>query len=308
MTCTPIKERSFRLRRSAGFGFQDGGVSVSLDDEEAGELDLDAPARAVLVDALPLWSDSETGEEALVRCLVARGHAEKDVARLLDVLVQVGLAVRYNIAVPSCLAERTAEWTSQVDEAAKRVATGLVLLDGPEGVVADLVRALAPWGAGVAPVTGDLWKSSPGRWNLSQPLALIILAYEELDGLDAKVRWCAESGTPLLPVQLEASRLAVGPVFLQDVSPCPFCASHGFAAPVSPAAGALPSEGSEGWPGVAQLLADFLAGRPGSEALSAQYVLDSGGALLAERVPLIAPRCSVCSRLNRFPENATIHV
>lgn len=302
----PVIACFWRLRPAATFDVSGGAISVLMDGEIAGELEFAPPLDSILLDLVKVQAGENSDEDGIVRHLGSLGHADDDIRRLLDILVQAGLAGRHNLAIPAPVATHIAEWTSHIDEAVVQIRESRVLLAGQDTHTKELLQALSVWSIAIEPATMT-WEAARDWTCGEHPPALIIGWLGKIQDLQM-VQWCAINDIPFLPLREDGHLTRIGPVFIRDASPCPFCAPHFPPEPLMQGVAPPNPAHPVGWSRIANAVADFLAGRPGAEDPFLQHVLDREGRYLAGHPASIEPRCPVCSRLNRFPENAVIHV
>lgn len=292
------------MRSAVDFVTEAGGVSVYLSGEMAGELELTQPLESVLTAFLQLKNSKKVNESDILSYLELQGHRRDDILTVLDILLRAGLAVRYNHNIPDWMASHIADWTTHVNNAVVQIQESRVFFTGQTAPMEECFNVLSDWGIRPEPVSTDFFEVPSGTTAIP---ALIIAWIDDVGRFEQTVRWCAENGIPFLPVCAHGNRILVGPTFVQAVSPCPFCGSPNNLEMI-PESVSTSCDTPSGWPRIAAIVADFLAGRPGIEEPFLQHVLDAGGRYRAGYAPMVAPRCPVCSRLNKFPENAVIHV
>ncbi len=291
------------LRPDVELTLSEEKIAVSVAGGPAGELSL--PDEQVsdwrsLLEKLP--SAPITAERLAAFSREPRGATV--VTSLLESLVKSGLAVRYADFGSVEQAGRTASWTSHVDRVAQALRQSTVLVVGPVAPIKDLFRYLKDWGIPTNFATIDNWQLQP-----EMSPSLVVAVGISSDQLWSLSRWCYAQNIPLLPIQTSDFGWSVGPVFLRDVSACPFCGPRRDAmlAERVPDHHEAADVNARGWKFVAECVSDYLSSRPGAEAPFMQHRISKTGELVGSRRVDRAPRCPICSRLNRYPENAVLH-
>ncbi len=294
------------LRPGVAFDVAEGSVSVLIDDENVGELDVVPDLAAILPD-LTAYTGGVSRQGDILQQFADRGHARADIKRLLDVLVQAGLSVRCSSAIEVDKAVHLSRWTSHVDESMERIRESRVLLIGKGGLPTILTDALSAWNVEVEIAASDSVATLESMNIIERRPAMIIALDVEPEIMHGLSRWCIENEIPLLPMQSEGLQTHIGPLFVRDASPCPFCSPVKFLIAKEPGEAPSVTILLDGWSRIADGIADFLSRRPGSDVLFFRHTVAHDGRYLDGYSVLIDPRCTVCSRLNRFPENSIIH-
>ncbi|MCC5846778.1 MAG: hypothetical protein JJU29_01695 [Verrucomicrobia bacterium] len=306
MTDTTVKNAAWTLRPGASFLQNGSTVQVLIEGETAGELKVPRRLRAALLALIELPEEAAQKTDTALQ-LKRHGHAEQTVTELLELLTQSGVGVWHNPNVPTRLVQHVSRWTTHVDVAIAQVQAARVLMSRRGTVKPSFLNALRDWGI-VPELSGINWWANDDDLTTDNQMPDLVIGWDmHVSDLRVVVIRCIAHGVPLLPVTRHGEFLSVGPLFIRDTSPCPFCSSQKSTLPPKTRVTSTSSEKLEGWMLVADAMADILARRPGAEEPFLQHVFDSKGNHIATHQPFINPRCTVCSRLNRYPENTVIH-
>jgi hypothetical protein len=306
VTKEPFNDCTWMLRSGITFDVIEGVVSVMIDGENVGELEVD-PALASILPDIAAHTGGVSRQGAMLQHFAELGHAGTDIERLFDTLFQAGLAVRFRSAIEADQAVHISRWTSHIDASMERIRKSRVILIGRGGLPQELTHALSAWSVGVETAATVSFSALESMESMERRPALIITLDVETNIMRGLSRWCIENEITLLPIQSGEQQTHIGPLLVRDASPCPFCS------PAEPLTAKEPGEAPStsipptGWSRIADGIADFLSRRPGSDALFLRNVVAHNGRYLGGYSVLIDPRCAVCSRLNRFPENGIIH-
>ena len=298
-------EDTVSLRPDVDLVFAGRKINVVMADDLVGDLSLPeelVPALRALL-ALPARS---AAIENLSR-LATSGQPGSNAGEILvETLVNAGLATRYNCPLPAELALRISRWTSGVDRVAKLLRDAIVHLIGEISFDRELMSQLQAWGIQTERIPPRGWKP-----DASQKASLVIAQDLERSCLRDVCGFCQRRAIPLLPIESNDDHWLVGPVFVVDVSACPFCNSVDTIpcalTPETAAEHGHKGGYSNAWAFVAECVVETLACRPGGEWPFQQYLVNCKGDLVGSRLLNRAPRCRVCSRLNHHPENAVIY-
>jgi len=305
VTKSRFDECKWMLRPGVALDVTKSGVSVLIDGENVGELDVDSKLISILPD-LAAYTGEISYQGKMLEQFADHRYESADITQLFDDFVRAGLAVRFSAAIENIQASYISQWTSHVDSRIKHIRESRVLLIRGSDLAQKLIHALSDWGIGIETAAVESIAAFESIDITERRPALIIALDIAQDVIRGLSRWCIDNEIPLLPMQSREQQTDIGPLFIRDTSPCPFCS---LVDPlISMDLGSVPFGGtSTGWSHIANVIADFLSRRPGSDALFQRHVVANDGRYLCGYYVLIDPRCPICSRLNRFPENSIIY-
>lgn len=306
----------------------DPGGRAFLGDTELGTFDLDGEARSVLQSLLPLLKTG-CSVGAITEHLEQQGFEREQALSGIEFLIAAGFTFRSTGAYPLHECAHYAWVTSQPEEILDRIAASSVAVLGEKKACEAVVDGLESGGIeGVRhlPTPAPLNADSPGSFDELNPeipssygskaflrqATLVVMFGESLETARLVNRWCVSEERPLKVGLWQNDTVTLAPTYVPGVTPCLACWKM-------ERSGALQSEDSSCRSGTtpmiksaAHLLAgqcvEYLSGTSDADSLQDGHEIDLRTASFSTFSVLRDPRCDVCSRLDSWPEQATLNV